>query len=102
MQRNYIINNVEMLQASEDTGINPVYIKITENGDEFETVIEVNNKGVSKVTSDWPYLNLSKEPSDEELNNIRTRIVDLMNEAGAYLEAQKKLLLEKENKKGNA
>lgn len=103
MSRNYIINDVEMLQAQEDE-INPVYIKVTDDDGEFEAVIEINAGGLSKVTSDWPYLKLSQNPTDDELDKMRTRIVELLNEAGAFIEAKKKSLLDykENNKKGNA
>ena len=91
MKGNYIINNVRMLQPNE-SGIHPVYIQVTDNGEEYDAVIDMNGKGISQVTSQWPYLKISDEPTNDELDEIRAKIVDLLNKAGDYVQAQKDLL----------
>jgi hypothetical protein len=92
MEGNYIINNARMLQPNED-GINPVYIQVKEGDKEYDIVIDMNGKGISQVTSDWPYIKMPEEPTDDELDILRCRIVEILNKAGDYIQAQKDLLL---------
>ena len=92
MEGNYIINNARMLQPNEE-GINPVYVQVIDDGKEYDIVFDMNRRGVSQVTSDWPYIKMPDEPTDDELDILRCRIVEILNKAGDYIQAQKDLLL---------